>query len=81
MTDDEFIEAFKGISKKRNMPNPTLEEVNSPLFNAIWNVIKNWDIGISHHYDGYTGASGSHVKIILDAIKSSPADVFKGLLK
>jgi len=49
--------------------SPSWEEVNSPLFNAIWSVIKHWDI--SRTANGrYAGASGTDVCMILDAIKS-----------
>ena len=51
------------------MPNPNHKEINSPEFEAIWNVIKNWDINAPDYYDGYCGGNGSHVKLILDALK------------
>jgi hypothetical protein len=41
-----------------------------PLFNAIWNVIKNWDISVPHIYVGYCGATGNHARVIYDAIKA-----------
>jgi hypothetical protein len=47
-------------------PNP--EELKSPLFNAIWNEIKKWDINVSSEYSGYCGATGNHVCAILDAV-------------
>ena len=50
------------------MPNPDGREVNSPAFTAVWDRIKGWDIGAPEHYTGYTGANGSHVKAILDAL-------------
>ena len=49
-----------------HMPSPSKEEIDSDLFNAIWEATRNWDISIG---DGYCGRNGSHVKIILDAIK------------
>lgn len=52
----------------RNMPNPTEEDLESPLFEAIWQCIKSWDVNVPAHYAGYCGANGSHVKMILNAI-------------
>jgi hypothetical protein len=43
--------------------------LNDPLFNAIWNAIKNWDI--SRHNDGiYSGSTGDDARHIYDAIKT-----------
>lgn len=53
---------------KKPMPNPTPETLESPLFEAIWQVIKSWDVNVPDHYNGYMGASGSHVQMILDAL-------------
>jgi len=49
-------------------PSPTPKEMESELFNAIWECIKTWDIKIPEYDDGYMGANGSHVKILMDAI-------------
>jgi hypothetical protein len=49
-----------------DMPSPSPEEINSPEFEAIWSVIKEWDINVG---DGPSGGSGSHVKLILDKLK------------
>lgn len=53
---------------KQSMPNPSDEEIASPLFNAIWAVVKSWDVNAPEYYDGYCGMNGSHVKLIIDAI-------------
>jgi hypothetical protein len=50
------------------MRSPTEEELNSELFNKIWNTIKSWDVNVPEHYSGYCGVNGSHVCLILDAI-------------
>lgn len=39
-----------------------------PLFEPIWQAIKNWDIGRDGNRMGYAGASGNDVQTILDAI-------------
>lgn len=56
-----------GVTK---MPNPTEEDLNDPMFEAIWQTIKGWDVNVPDYYSGYCGASGSHVMLILKAIRS-----------
>ena len=51
-----------------NKPSPSPQEMKSELFNAIWNVIKTWDIKVPEYDDGYMGANGSHVKLLLNSI-------------
>ena len=51
------------------MPSPSKEEMDSDVFNAIWDIIKKWDIGYDEYYTGYTNGNGSHVKILIDALK------------
>jgi hypothetical protein len=53
---------------KKEMPNPTEEDMDSDAFNAIWDIIKNWDVNVPDYYSGYCGANGSHVKLILDEL-------------
>lgn len=50
------------------MPNPTEEQQASAEFEAVWQVIKGWDVNAPEYYDGYCGANGSHVVLILDAV-------------
>lgn len=57
---------------RKPIPNPTSEDLNNPFFEAIWQVIKNWDINVPEYYHGYCGGNGSHVKLILDAIMNTP---------
>ncbi|WP_321354613.1 hypothetical protein [Pseudomonas extremaustralis] len=56
------------MTQKLEMPNPTEEDLASQEFEAIWQVIKSWDVNVPSHYEGYCGANGSHVKMILDAL-------------
>ena len=51
-------------------PSPTLQEMNSPEFQAVWGLIKTWDIAVPGWYFGYTGAMGNHVMGILNALKA-----------
>jgi len=55
--------------ERRDMPSPTKEEMDSDEFNAIWDIIKQWDINVPDYYNGYAGGNGSHVKLILDSLK------------
>ncbi len=59
------------MSEKLQMPNPTPDDLKTPEFEAIWQVIKTWDVNVPSHYEGYCGANGSHVKMILDALASA----------
>lgn len=54
-----------------DMPNPTPADLEDPLFNAIWEVTKDWDLNAPKHYDGYCEMNGSHVMIILNAVRDS----------
>ena len=54
---------------ERCMPSPSKEEVESEVFKAIWDVIKDWDINVPDYHNGYSGGNGSHVKLILDSLK------------
>jgi hypothetical protein len=54
-------------------PDPTPEQLNNPVFEAIWQAIKTWDINVPDAYSGYCGATGNHVAAILKAINTRPA--------
>lgn len=51
-------------------PDPTEEELKSPLFNAIWGVIKGWDISEDPQAMNpmRTSAMGNHAVAIMHAI-------------
>lgn len=55
-------------SHRQSMPSPSKDEIESELFEVIFNLIKDWDINASEYYSGYTSGNGSHVKLILDKI-------------
>lgn len=44
-------------------PDPTEEMTFSPQFEAVWQCVKRWDINC--------GATGNHVRAILDAINGA----------
>jgi len=57
------------VSPGARMPNPTEEDLQSPAFEAIWQTIKSWDVNVPEHYEGYCHANGSHVMMILNALR------------
>lgn len=63
MTKSFFGEEFL------EMPTPTPEDLESELFNALWETMKKWDINVPEYYRGYCGCNGSHIKILLDVLK------------
>jgi len=65
--------AAAGVSEER-MPNPTDADLADPLFDAIWQVTKRWDVNAPEYYVGYCGMNGSHVMLILNAIRHSLAE-------
>ena len=50
-------------------PDPEPEMLDDPEFEAIWQVIKTWDINVPRAYQGYCGATGNHVRAILDGLQ------------
>ena len=63
-----ITELISGCETKQ-MPNPSEEDLKSQEFNAIWKVIKSWDVNVPEYYRGYCGASGSHVMLILNELR------------
>lgn len=50
-------------------PDPTAAMlVGDALFDAIWNAMQGWDIGVPAVYSGYCGALGNHARAIYDAV-------------
>lgn len=64
----------KGNPFKKKLPNPSPEDLEHPDFEAIWNIIKTWDINLPEYYRGYMSGNGSHVKLILDELKKVRRD-------
>lgn len=62
----------------KEWPDPTPDMLNDPLFEAIWKVIKTWDINVPDAYFGYCGASGNHVRAILDGIVAAQTQNNRG---
>jgi hypothetical protein len=57
----------------RPWPDPTPEMLGSPEFEAVWQCVKSWGINVPEVYAGYCGATGNHVRAILDALAPSAA--------
>lgn len=56
------------MAAKAEMPNPTDAMLADPLWEAIWQAIKSWDVNVPAHYNGYMGANGSHATLIYAAL-------------
>jgi hypothetical protein len=54
-----------------NYADPTPEMHGDPVWEAIWNEIKTWDVNVPTEYVGYEGATGNHVTAIYLAIKKA----------
>ena len=59
---------------KKGMPSPTNADLTDPVFEAIWQATKTWDINAPEYYVGYCGMNGSHVMLILNAIRALAKD-------
>lgn len=64
----EELAVADGHVRTIEWPDPTPEMLSSPRFEAIWQAIKSWDINVPEAYGGYCGATGNHVRAILDAL-------------
>lgn len=65
---DELV-AVDDFKRTIEWPDPTEEELRSPLFEVIWQAIKTWDINVPSAYSGYCGATGNHAVAIVHAIE------------
>lgn len=63
------------VSGTGDMADPTCEMYASPEFEAVWQCIKSWDISVPDAYVGYCGATGNHVRAILDALGDKTTDM------
>lgn len=53
--------------------DPTPELLSDPVWNAIWEVIKSWDVNVPDAYSGYMEANGNHATMIFQAIRAVPS--------
>ena len=66
--DDAFM--WYGKNPELPWPDPSPDMLEDPAFEAIWQTIKSWDINVPEVYNGYCGATGNHVRAILDALSA-----------
>lgn len=52
-------------------PDPTPAMLRDPIFNAIWNEVKAWDVAVPGAYQGYIGGTGNHARAIYDAVRAA----------
>lgn len=62
------LEGHDAVARAIAWPDPTPDMLDDPVFDAIWSVIKTWDVAVPQAYSGYCGATGNHARAILDAI-------------
>lgn len=62
-------DAWSPEERARRWPDPTPEELTDPLFAALWDVIRTWDIGVPEVYAGHCGATGNHVVALMAALR------------
>ena len=71
--DDDISEENKRI-RRATWRDPLPYELELNEFNAVWDCIKHWDIGLPFDITAsggqlYSHASGNHVVAILDALR------------
>lgn len=64
----DALVAVDAPANPRAWPDPTAAMLADPRFNAIWQVIKNWDVNVPDVYAGYCGATGNHARAIFGAL-------------
>lgn len=69
----KLLSAIVDAPPLKDMSNPTAEDLEDPLFNALYDATKHWDVNVPGSYVGYCGLNGSHVKVMLDAIRPEVA--------
>ncbi len=80
VTESKFANtptAASGTPRKIQMtdyPDPTEEDLQDPVFEAVWQAIKGWDLSREPGSKGdrlYAGATGNDVMHILKAIEAA----------
>ena len=56
------------MTNNPHWPDPSPDDLKDPEFEAIWQVIKSWDVNVPTVYNGYCGCTGNHAKAILNSI-------------
>jgi len=66
--DADYVEASE---PHKPMPDPTEAMLKDPVWNAIYDTIKTWDVNVPEFYNGYCGATGSHATLIYEAVRTA----------
>ena len=59
-------------------PDPPPAVLDDPVFEAVWQCIKTWDINVPGAYVGYMGATGNHAWAIVDVVARTIIDKLAG---
>ncbi len=59
-----------------SMPNPSADDLENPIWNSIWQTIKNWDVNVPEYYEGHCGPSGSHASLIFNALRGDRSGIY-----
>ena len=79
MAIEELLDCISEENKRlarTTLRDPLSYELDLPEFNAVWNVIKNWDIGrptaiMKNGGQLYSHGTGTDVATILDALRGA----------
>lgn len=64
-TLSDCLKLYPCIGNVHGWPDPEPRHFDDPCFDKIWEAIKAWDIDYGN---GRSGATGNHVRAILDAL-------------
>jgi len=70
--DPDFVEAS---TPRQPMPDPTEAMLKDPVWNAIYDTIKTWDVNVPEFYNGYCHSTGSHATLIYEAIQKAQSPI------
>lgn len=71
---DGILHDEREPKNKAPWPDPMPSMLETRPFNAVWDVIKKWDINVPDVYSGYCGATGNHVRSILASLLDMTTD-------
>lgn len=63
-----------------NYSDPKDYMFSDPVWEAIWQEIRTWDINVPEEYTGYSGATGNHTTAIYLAITNVLEDNLKKVI-